>query len=161
MISLSRIVFACVLLFSKPFSTLFFVMFSLCAVSDVLDGLFARALHAQSDRGGRLDTFVDAVTLIFTVWALSSAVVFPIFVWITVGVIAAVKLCAAAITYCKTKNFTIPHSVLNILAGLTLAICVYLLAFFDVYEVCLAGCIVTAAAALSDLIKSIFVRGAV
>lgn len=40
---------------------LFFVLYILCGISDVLDGLIARALHTESEIGATLDSVADLI----------------------------------------------------------------------------------------------------
>ena len=71
-ISLSRIVLAILLLFTKPLSFIFFITFIICGITDVLDGYIARTYGLSSDFGAKLDSFADIVFLSFLI------VLFPI-----------------------------------------------------------------------------------
>ncbi len=55
-ITVGRIVGAVVLLWIQPLSALFFVIYSLCCVSDVLDGFIARKTNTTSKLGETLDS---------------------------------------------------------------------------------------------------------
>jgi len=67
-LSLFRIVAAPFLLlcgwFEQP--TLFFILFGLMLLSDVLDGIIARVLNQTSKLGARLDSYGDIVTYLTT-----------------------------------------------------------------------------------------------
>ena len=56
-----RIIGALVLLWLKPLSTEFLIVYSLCGVSDALDGFIARATNTTSKFGTILDSIADLV----------------------------------------------------------------------------------------------------
>ena len=67
-LSLFRIIAAPFLLFTGWFEmpTLFFILFGLMLLSDVLDGFFARILDQTSQLGARLDSYGDILTYLST-----------------------------------------------------------------------------------------------
>ena len=54
-----RIAGAVCMIFMPPLTQAFFIIYTLCGVSDVLDGTIARAWHSESDFGARLDSIAD------------------------------------------------------------------------------------------------------
>lgn len=54
-----RMVGTFLLLFTKAFSPAFYVVYSICGISDVLDGFLARRTGATSEFGARLDSVAD------------------------------------------------------------------------------------------------------
>lgn len=60
-ITLSRIVSALALMPILAFSQTFFVIYTYCGVSDVLDGFLARKLNSVNESGARLDSIADIV----------------------------------------------------------------------------------------------------
>ena len=58
-ITLLRISGTAVLLFLRPFSPAFFVVYTLTGVTDVLDGFVARKTGTASDFGAKLDSAAD------------------------------------------------------------------------------------------------------
>ena len=67
-LSLFRIISAPFLLLSGWFGmpTLFFILFGLMLLSDVLDGIIARMLDQTSELGARLDSYGDILTYLST-----------------------------------------------------------------------------------------------
>lgn len=59
LISSFRILGTIFLLFWDPYDVSFLVMYSLCGLSDVLDGLIARATKTTSELGSKLDSIAD------------------------------------------------------------------------------------------------------
>jgi len=70
-LSLFRIITAPFLLLTGWFEmpTLFFILFGLMLLSDVLDGFIARMLHQRSELGARLDSYGDISTYFSTALA--------------------------------------------------------------------------------------------
>ena len=61
LITLSRLVSALLLMPIRAFSQAFFIVYTYCGVSDVLDGALARRLHCNDEFGARLDSIADIV----------------------------------------------------------------------------------------------------
>lgn len=56
----SRLILAPLLLFLQPMSGWFWLLYSYCFVSDLVDGLLARRMNLTSEVGALLDSFADA-----------------------------------------------------------------------------------------------------
>jgi len=54
-----RLVGAIGMLFTKPFSVWFFVLYAFCGISDLADGWIARMTHTESEFGAKLDSVAD------------------------------------------------------------------------------------------------------
>ena len=59
MLSILRMLGTLALVFVQPVTLPFFVIYTLCGVSDVLDGWIARATDSTSELGSRLDSAAD------------------------------------------------------------------------------------------------------
>lgn len=150
-----RIVGAAALFFFKLKSIHFLVIYSLCGLSDVLDGTVARAMHIQGDDGARLDSIADLIfycvmliKVIPALWGNVSA-----FVWIFAGVVIALR-CAAYITAAaKYRLFASVHTYLNKLTGLAVFILPYLMAVTERHTlICITVCSIGFAASLEELL---------
>ena len=84
------------LLFTVPLTPLFFVIYTLCGLSDVLDGWLARHTGAASDFGARLDSIADL--LFYTVMLAKLMPVLwqllPGAFWALLGAVLLIRLCA-------------------------------------------------------------------
>ena len=58
-ITFCRIIGSILLLFLKPFSIAFFAIYSICGISDLLDGYIARSTKTTSEFGAKLDSIAD------------------------------------------------------------------------------------------------------
>ncbi|MFA5659109.1 MAG: CDP-alcohol phosphatidyltransferase family protein [Oscillospiraceae bacterium] len=119
-ISALRIFMSPFLLFVAPLSPVFFIIYFLCGLTDVLDGYIARKTHTQSESGARLDTAGDIVytiiiiILIFKITSLTNLMI----IWF--AAICTVKLFSILIGLLRFKGFSPIHSYLNKISGITL-----------------------------------------
>lgn len=123
-----RIVGTVFLLFTAPLSVLFFVIYTLCGLSDVLDGWIARATNSSTELGARLDSIADLlfylvmlIKLLPVMWRL-----LPTWIWYMVGAVLALRLASYITAAVKFKRFASVHTRLNKLTGAA----VFLIPFF-------------------------------
>jgi len=65
-ITIGRMAMAFSLLLIKPLSILFFVIYALCGISDILDGYIARKTSTSSKPGEILDSIADLIFISIT-----------------------------------------------------------------------------------------------
>ncbi len=116
-ITVSRILFAGLLLIAEPFSPLFWTWYLCGGVSDLLDGPIARKLGQTSETGAKLDSTSDFLFMLCVGIAVVRSVTFPLWVLISVGVIALVRISAYGVGYLKYRTFAALHTVLNKITG--------------------------------------------
>lgn len=126
-----RIVGTLVLLFLRPLTVEFIIVYSLTGVTDVLDGLVARMTHTVSELGARLDSVADLafytvmlIKIFPELWA-----VLPIWVWVLVGATLVVRSFAYIVAAVKYHCFASQHTYLNKLTGAAVFLAPYVLAF--------------------------------
>lgn len=126
-----RIVGAVSLLFTKLFSVWFFVVYTLCGVTDVLDGFFARRWKVTSRLGSILDSIADllfyAAALCFVVpylWPL-----LPTPFWVAVAALLVGRAANYVLYAIKFKKFAASHTYLNKLTGFGLFTVPYFIYF--------------------------------
>lgn len=104
----------------EPLSTSFFVVYTLCGLSDILDGYVARKTNTVSKLGEVLDSIADFV------FVITMLVIFILIIsweswmlyWIT-GV-ALVRFAALGVGYLKYSAFSFLHTYSNKATGLVL-----------------------------------------
>ncbi len=153
-ITASRIIGAICLIFTQPFSYAFYIIYTLCGVSDALDGFVARMTKKTSEFGKKLDSVSD---LIFYAVLLLKIFPFlwenlPTYVWIITISIILIRICAYMTALIKYKQFASLHTYANKLTGLSLFLVPYFVKIFDVVAVCIGVCIVAFVASLEELI---------
>lgn len=121
-ITISRIIFSILLFFITNESNLFLVLYILCGISDIFDGLIARAMHTESETGAMLDSTADLIfTIVYIVKILPSfSLLFYEYIWVII--IAIVKIIIILITSIKSRRLYIEHSIFNKLTGVLIFI---------------------------------------
>ncbi len=153
-ITLSRIASAVALIPIQTFSLMFFVVYTYCGVSDVLDGLFARRLNYDSEIGARLDSIADIVF-----YAVTAIKIFPALCdileslhWCIIAVVVILRLACYAVAYVKYHCFASLHTYLNKLTGLLIFTIPYIIFQPFAKLICLIICVVAVIAATEELL---------
>lgn len=124
-----RIVGTFRLLFLEPLTMLFYVVYTVSGVSDILDGWIARMTKTTSDFGSKLDSTADlmfyAVMLIQILPILWK--VLPLSIWIIAGIMLLIRLISYGIAAWKYHRFSSMHTYLNKLTGACVFAMPYLL----------------------------------
>jgi len=132
-ITFTRIILSTVLLFFEPFSILFYILFLLCGITDILDGFLARKIKAESIFGEQLDSiadiffFVVSAIKVLSVFALNRVII----IWSVI--IAILKVANIVINSRHKKRFSINHLRTNKITGLLLFLLPLWLGFANSY----------------------------
>lgn len=125
-----RILGAAGLIFVAPLSAAFYVLYSLCGVTDAVDGAVARATGTASELGAKLDSIADllfyAVMLVRifpALWAL-----LPRNLWYIVAAAVLIRIGAYLTAAFKYRRFASLHTPLNKVTGLFVFSVPYLIA---------------------------------
>lgn len=129
LITLSRIVSALALLPIHAFSQAFFVIYTYCGVSDVLDGALARVLHSADENGARLDSISDIVF-----YAVAAFKILPVLcskltplIWCIIASSALLRMISYAVAKIKYHRFASLHTYMNKLTGVLVFIVPYII----------------------------------
>ena len=116
------------LLFTAPLTPAFYLLYTLCGVTDALDGIIARATKTASAFGARLDSIADLMFYGVVLWKLTPLLwaKLPMGVWCLTGGVLLVRVTACIVAVVKYGTFASTHTVLNKLTGLL----VFLLPYF-------------------------------
>lgn len=154
LITLVRIVGAVILIFIEPMSPAFFVIYTLCGVSDALDGFVARHTCMVSSVGAMLDSVADILfyaIMLLKIFPILREIL-PVWVWYCLGLVLAVRLAAYVIAGVKYHRFASLHTYLNKLTGFMVFVIPYFLkARFAVYF-CVSVCIVGFISSLEEMV---------
>lgn len=169
-ISISRIFFSLILFFVKPLSTVFYVIYIICGLSDIMDGFIARKTGTTSRLGAKIDSMADLVmtgVLLFVLYPIVNPAA-QIIVWIiSIGIIRAASMVVALKKY---KSFAILHTYGNKITGIGLFIFPILLPYIHATVLMYIICAVASISAIEELIiqltsnqmqlnrKSIFIK---
>lgn len=114
--------FSAALLFMPPFSVAFGVIYLLCGLSDVADGIVARQTHTESELGAKLDSAADMLFLTAGAVKILPNVHLAAWIWVWAAVIAAIKITGMLLRLIQGRTVMPPHSFSNKLTGLLLFI---------------------------------------
>ena len=130
-ITLSRIPMAVALPFVQSSPAVFWTLYLLCGLSDVLDGAVARSTGTVSRLGERLDTIADIIFV--TVWMVLfiPAINVGRWLWIWIGIIAFIKVVNVISGLAMKKGFVAKHTPANKATGILL----FLLPMIVLWEV--------------------------
>ena len=144
-ISVLRVAGSIGLLFCDVAGWMFWALYALCGISDMVDGWLARRLHAESNTGAILDSVSDILFVACCAIRLSPVFVIPTWLWIWAGIIAIIKIVNQISALIVYKRFCFPHTLANKLTGLLLFLTVPGM-FWSLIPVSIAAVIATFAA---------------
>lgn len=172
-ITVCRIAGTLILFALHPLSPVFFFVYSMTGLTDVLDGWIARKTKTADNFGARLDSIAD---MLF--YAAMLLRIFPMLwntlpsdVWYAAAGILVARIATYMLAAVKYRLFASMHTYLNKLTGVGVFIVPFLLATKYTVVYCRGVCAVAAAAILEELIihlsnrnynantKSIFKKG--
>ena len=149
-ISALRFLGAVCLLFFRVESCVFWVIYFVCGLSDMVDGYLARKLGCESKTGAMLDSLADLVFVVCCCFKLIPALAFPKWLWIWGGVIVAIKVINQISALVMYKKCVFPHTVANKVTGVLLFVGVPLMVFLESFVPMVIVAIVATFAAVQE-----------
>ncbi len=152
--TMTRIVGAVLMLFAKPLSAAFYVLYSVCGISDALDGTIARATGTASRFGAKLDSVADLMfyaAMLFRILPILWEKL-PGGIWYAVGLVLLVRALAYLTAAVKYKCFASLHTWMNKLTGLVLFPVPYILLTKILSGYCAMVCGVALTASAEELL---------
>ena len=145
-----RILCAIALLFCRPYSGAFYVLYISAGISDMMDGAVARKTNTASEFGARLDSAADFIFVTVCLIKLLPTLAIPVWMSIWTAVIVLVKVSNIVSGYVMGKSFVAVHSVMNKVTGILLFILPLTLRAFDIKHTGAVACTVAAIAAVQE-----------
>ncbi|MFW6015148.1 MAG: CDP-alcohol phosphatidyltransferase family protein [bacterium] len=152
-ISLARILLVFTLVFVRPLSLEFFIIYLVCGISDMIDGYLARKMNTESKLGEKLDSLADFIMVSVVIIILYPIIDInvKIFYWI-IGIVL-IRLISIIIVYIKYKTFGIIHTLGNKITGLMLFVFPFIIkSEVFIYLLCILGSLST----IEELIIHLF-----
>ena len=128
-ITVLRIAFGVMLIFTKFFSVEFWVCYAVCGISDMTDGAAARALKTESAFGAKLDSIADFIFFSVLVLKIIGTGLSG-FAILSTAVIAVIRVLGYFIGFIKFGEFSALHTLLNKAMGALIFAFPLLLALF-------------------------------
>lgn len=116
----SRIICSILMFFSSMFSPWFYIMYMLCGLTDMVDGIVARKTNTVSKFGSKLDTIADFVFVVSSLVKLLPVLNIPIRLWLWISAIAIIKTVNVVSGFVCKKKFIVEHTIMNKITGLLL-----------------------------------------
>jgi len=150
-----RILGSASLLFIEPFSSVFFIVYTLSGFSDVLDGFIARRFNLTSPLGARLDSIADLLFYAVMVLRIFPRLweELPVWIWYIVAVIILLRIASYVTAAVKYHCFASLHTYMNKVTGAAVfCIPFFMLAPWPVsVALCLAACAIAAFSTVEEL----------
>lgn len=152
-LTMARIVGAGILLLFSPLSAGFFVVYSICGVTDVLDGYIARLTGQAGEIGAKLDSVADLLFYSMTLIKIFPRLfwMLPQWLWGATGGVVLIRVVSYLAVAVKYHRFASMHTCLNKLSSFMLFWTPYLMMTHYIIHYCVISCAVAAAAAVQEL----------
>lgn len=151
-LSFIRIIFSLLVFFTKPLSYLFFIIYLICSISDVLDGYVARKYNLVTDFGAKLDSIADMTMFLSLIIVLLPVLNFTLEIYVLILIIVILKIASAIYCYIKFKKLSTIHSYLNKITGLLIILIPVLLIFAPSENLIAIICIIATIAAIEEFL---------
>ena len=125
-LTISRIFGAVALLFITPLTALFYVVYTVCVVTDMIDGPIARKWKVTSNLGALLDSAADFFFAMVVLIIFIPILALEMWMVYLIAIVLITRFVGFGIGYVKYRTFTFLHTYANKGAGV-------LLAFFPVF----------------------------
>lgn len=140
-----------------PLSTSFYVIYSLCGVSDAVDGYVARATNSSSTLGARLDSVADLMFYAAMLYCIVPLlwVTMPMWIWCYAASGVILRIGSYITAAVKFRCFASVHTYLNKLTGAFVFLLPYLMRSRFALAYCTAACTVGFIASAEEFIMHV------
>jgi len=147
-----RIVGTVVMIITAPLSLTFFIVYSLCGLSDLVDGWIARKTNGITEFGSRLDSIADLFFYIVMIIKILHILweILPVWFWYVLGGIFLLRVASYTTAAFKFHRFASLHTKMNKICGLLVFSVPYFLALPFASEYCCFVVLFGAAASIHE-----------
>ena len=117
-----RVLISIALLFCPVFSPVFYVLYLIAGLSDMIDGTIARRMNTVSEFGARFDTAADFVFVVVCLIKFLPVISIPAWLYVWIVLIALIKIIIIISGYVVQQKLVAVHSVMNKMTGVLLFI---------------------------------------
>lgn len=149
-ITFGRILLSMVLLFCPVFTPVFYALYALAGITDMIDGAVARKTHSVSEFGAVLDTFADIVFVLVCFIKFIPVIEIPVWLYVWIAVIALIKIVNIISGYAVEKKFVTLHTVMNKVTGILLFVLPFTFSFIQLKYSAVFVCIAATFAAVQE-----------
>lgn len=149
-----RILGTVALLCVKPLSLPFYIVYTLCGLSDVVDGWIARRTGKTSEFGAKLDSVADLCY--YAVMALMIMPVLwetlPVEIWYAVGFVVLLRIITYVMVALRHKRFASMHTYGNKLTGAGVFAIPYFIEQSIGVGYCIVACTISVLATIEEFL---------
>ncbi len=142
------------LLFIRPTTRIFYILYFLCGFSDVLDGFIARRTGKTSALGARLDSIADLLLYAVMILKVMPRLIrlLPVWIWTAVAVIVVLRLASYIVCAVRFRCFSSMHTYMNKVTGAAVFCLPFALLLPDSVGLCICVCIIAALSSVEELL---------
>ncbi|WP_461613775.1 CDP-alcohol phosphatidyltransferase family protein [Clostridium sp. Marseille-QA1073] len=155
LITIIRILGTIVLVFIKPFSKIFFIIYFICGIGDVLDGIIARKMNLVSKKGQVLDSIADFFMFIVFLFIFVPNLKFSLLGIYWVVIIAIIRFISLGVGFMHYKQLAFLHTYTNKLTGIVLFCFPFIYVVLGLYTTTILVCFIASISAVEELIINI------
>ncbi len=144
-ITLLRIAGSLGLLLCDVTGVVFWIIYALCGISDIVDGWLARKLKCVTKTGALLDSLADICFVACCAWMLLPILGLPQWLWLWAVVIVVIKVVNQLSALLMNGHCCFPHTLANKATGFLLFIAVPM-TFWSIIPIAIVASIATFAA---------------
>ena len=149
-ITICRIFGSILLLLFPVFSSVFYILYLLCGITDMVDGTIARKTGSASEFGAKLDSTADMIFVGASFIKILSVLDIPKWLWFWMISILILRISNLIVGFISRKRFIVLHTVMNKLAGLLLFILPLTLYVIELEYTAVIVCTVATIAAVQE-----------
>ena len=145
-----RIILSVALLFCPVFSPIFYSLYLIAGLSDMVDGTIARKTNSVSEFGSRFDSIADLVFVAVCLIKFLPQMDIPIWLSVWTVVISFIKIINVISGYVTQKRFVAVHTIMNKVTGMLLFILPLTLVICPLIYTGIPICLVATFAAIQE-----------
>ena len=145
------------LLFIPTYSTAFFIIYTLCGISDVVDGTIARITKSTTEFGAKLDSIADLLFYSVLFFCIFPDLLerLPLYVWVIGFTTLLIRIVSYSTAAIKHRRFASLHTYMNKLTGVVMFSVPYFVMTKFIVPVCLLLGIISLTASVEELVMHI------
>lgn len=140
------------MLFVKPLTISFYIIYIVCGLSDMVDGYIARKTGTTSDLGAKLDTVADFIMVTVLLVVLVPIIKPSLMIIIWIIVIGLVRIASMIVAFVKYQTFASIHTYSNKVTGMILFLFPLLLLMGSRELLMAVICVVASLSALEEFV---------
>jgi len=151
-LSTLRIVLAVVLLFLPPLSRQFFIVYIVCGLSDIADGIIARRFNVTSALGSKLDSIGDVLLTLIVLYIILPIIELPAWLLVWIFLIIVLRFVSVGVAIYRYHKPSLLHTILNRAVAMALFLFPFSLLFLQTLSIPIILTIVASVAAIEELL---------